>query len=108
MAGLSSRPHRDSALLALYGELLAELDRTTDPERARHLRAHLNAVEQAVERLSTRLRKRRVRREAALRALDRQLAAEIEESIDQDEVLRLRTSRSIVRTRTTRRSRRGR
>lgn len=107
MAGLSSRPQRDSALLALYGQLLAELDRATDFEHARQLRAHVAAVEQALKRLNTKLAKRRIRREAALRSLDRQLAAEIEKAMDPADLRRLRTNRSIVHTRAHRSPRRN-
>lgn len=99
MAGLSSRPLRDSALLALYGQLLAELDRTTDPRSADRLRAHIAAVERAVQRLNTKLRQRRVRREATLRALDQELAAEIRGAMDPEQAHRLRENRSILHTR---------
>ena len=102
MAGLSSRPQRDSALLALYGQLLDELDRTIDPEHSRQLRGHIATVEHAMDRLNAKLRKRRFRREAALRSLDAQLAAEIRKSIDQTQIARLRKGRSIVHTRTRR------
>lgn len=107
MPGLSSRPQRDSALLALYGQLLAELDRATDREHARQLRAHIAAVEQALKRLNTKLGKRRIRREAALRSLDQQLAAEIRKTIAPAGLRRLRTNRSIVRTRAHRSPRRN-
>ncbi len=81
MAG-SSHPLRDSALLALYGKLVAEIDHTTDPQHADQLRGHIATVERAMERIKTKLQDRRVRQAAALRALDEQLAAEIKNTIE--------------------------
>lgn len=103
MAGLSSHPLRDSALLALYGQLLAELDHTTGPEHAEDLRARIATVEHAMERLSRKLRQRRIRRNDTLRALDEQLAAEIKNATHREQIQQLRISRSILHTRTRRR-----
>lgn len=99
MVGTSTQPLRDSALLALHGELLAELDRTSDRRRAEHLRARIAAVERAVQRLDRKLRRRRDRRTAALRALDEQLAAEIRSAVDPARIEHLRKGRSIARAR---------
>lgn len=99
MVGMSTQPLRDSALLALYGELLAELDRTTERHRAEQLRARITTVEDAVERLDRKLRRRRIRRTAALRALDEQLAADIRNASDPAQLEHLRRSRSIARPR---------